>query len=127
MWFHNQFSGAVINLVNFARNRVSLRSPELSFRIRFALAVAFSVILAGLVWVVSELDPYWGFPLAAGLIGTASVLILKGVLSRLALLMCSIIWLSYGLLGSNYFIVLNEVFVTMGFVVGLVRNRGVIK
>jgi hypothetical protein len=100
MFFNQQYSGMIVNIINFFRNILSLKSLDMK------KSKHYYVLFFALFYILIQYflkDNYWYLPIIGSTLGLISLFYLKNVRMRLCLLSGSSVWLVYAVLHGNIY------------------------
>ena len=120
MFLMGQYSGMVINIINFFRNILSL---NMSFIEKYKHIVSFIFVSSYVAIQYFIQDQYWYLPVLASTVGLVAVFYLKGIYVRYSLLLGTLTWLSYALLHGNIYGVILESLVVCSFISSFIVNK----
>jgi hypothetical protein len=120
MYLNNQYSGMLINLVNFFRNILSLKALEMKKSIHFYFC--FFIGFYCLINFFIE-DKYWYLPILGSSFGLFSLFYMQKFNMRLFLFIGSNIWFLYAILHNNFYGVFLGTFTIISFFSSFYINR----
>jgi hypothetical protein len=119
MLANEQYSGAIINCINFFRNILSF-AIDIQ-KIKHILFVFFISIYLTIQFFLE--DKYWYLPFFASSLGLIALFYFNGFKTRLILFFGTVIWFSYAILHQNIYSIVLEIFVIISFLSSLFFHK----
>lgn len=120
MFLMQQYSGMIINIINFFRNILSLKINNVE-RYKHLFSFIFISSYVAVQYFINDL--YWYLPILASTVGIVALFYLKGLYVRLCLFLGTSLWLLYAFLHGNMYGVILETLVLSSFIVSFIKNK----